>query len=247
MKKRRLMASDDLFLLPLAFQWRCFSFYHLWFQSSVLPSERVDANGWCPRAGAFSVWNSGFRPKRWEGGERTHVSVTRSGVSQGGRRLRGSHRLTEWRLCRGAFGNLCLLISLLLGISGAHRVPEPTLGGSMVPWSRGDRQGPGRQSPRAQSQHTLTHMRDSWRVPASQRLSVTALDLAMWVSVLETSPQDCSSPFYCPAALFKHGKRTVQACSSSCCCWSITDLHGMLVSAVRPRKLAIHTHICPLS
>lgn len=94
MSKRRLMASDDLLLLPLAFQWRCFSFYHLWFQSSVLPSKHVDANGWCPRAGAFSVWNSGFRPKRWQGGERTHVSVTRSGVSQGGRSLRGSHRLT---------------------------------------------------------------------------------------------------------------------------------------------------------
>lgn len=210
MSKRRLMASDDLLLLPLAFQWRCFSFYHLWFQSSVLPSKHVDANGWCPRAGAFSVWNSGFRPKRWQGGERTHVSVTRSGVSQGGRSLRGSHRLTGVTPLSGSLWEP--LPSYLFAprhlrsaqSSWAHtRWQHGTLvmRGSPRPW-QAEPQG-------SITGHTDTHTHASWRVPASQRSSVTALDLATWASVLETSPQDCSSPFYCPVALFKHGKRTL--------------------------------------
>lgn len=72
------MASGDLFLLPLAFQWRCFLFITFDFKVLFFP---VDANGWCPRAGAFLRGIQDSIPRSKKAGERMHVSVTRSGVS----------------------------------------------------------------------------------------------------------------------------------------------------------------------
>lgn len=156
MSRRRLMASDDLFLLPgfssAVEVLPCLSL----FDFKVL-FFCVDANGWCPRAGALSpcgIQDSSPRSKK--AGERMpHVSVIRSGF-QGGRRP-GPTALTGVGAFTGSLGNLCLHL-----LAPRHLRSTPS-SWAHTRWQRGtlvmrDCQGPGRQSPRAQSWDTLIHM-----------------------------------------------------------------------------------------
>ena len=97
----------------------------------------------------------------------------------------------------------------------------------MVYWSCGESWGPQQPEPTRLNDRTHTHTHTHTHTQASKQAHTTSKGSQLlkchlwlhllgnlgWVSVLENSPSNYRSPFYCPVAFFKHPGRTCTLCS----------------------------------
>lgn len=135
--------------------------------------------------------------------------------------------------------NLCLPISLLPGLSGAHGAAEPTLGGSVVPWSRRDRQGPAGRARGSAPQHTGTHPRLLKRPSPPRVVRDRTWPGNVGLRVANVSP-GLQQSFPRPCGFLQTWLKDfhpVQACSSPCC-WRIPAFPRCVSSCCRTTRVS---------